>query len=261
MKALATAPDGLPELTLAWDVIAWCQAWLQQPDGPNAGGDWRFTDEQMRFLAWWYEVDDDGRFVFRRGVLRRAKGWGKDPLSAVLGIAELLGPCRFAEFVDGAARGEPHPAPWVQIGATSLEQTRTTTSLLPSLLPQRTRRAYRMEVMKELVYAQIGDARGRLEAVSNSFRGQEGSRTTMFIMNETQHWLQSNHGHDMAAVVRRNLAKSRDGSARALALTNAHGPGEDSQAERDYEAWAKQQRPEYAERQGHPLRLGRAGGQ
>ena len=185
-------------------------------------------------------------FVFRRGVLRRAKGWGKDPLSAVLGIAELLGPCRFADFVDGDARGEPHPAPWVQIGATSLDQTRTTTSLLPALLPKNTRRAYRMEVMKELVYAQIGAARGRLEAVSNSFRGQEGSRTTMFIMNETQHWLQSNHGHDMAAVVRRNLAKSRDGSARALALTNAHGPGEDSQAERDYEAWAQQQRPEYA---------------
>ena len=243
MKALATLPDGLPDLTIGWDMIAWCQKWLQQPDGPNAGSEWRFTDEQLRFLAWWYAVDDDGWFVYRRGTLRRAKGWGKDPLAGVIGIAELLGPCRFDEFVDGEPTGRRHPAPWIQIGATSLEQTRTTTTILPALLPQATRKTYRMEVMKELVYANIGDARGRLEAVSNSFRSAEGSRTTLFVMNETQHWLKSNHGHDMAAVVRRNLAKSRDGSARALGLTNAYDPGEDSQAERDHKSWVEQQRP------------------
>src|SRR5690606_40340496 len=47
----------------------------------------------------------------------------------------------------------------------------------------------------------------------------------------------NNDGHDMAKAVARNLAKSRDGSARMLEITNAHEPGEDSVAERNWDAW------------------------
>jgi hypothetical protein len=41
----------------------------------------------------------------------------------------------------------------------------------------------------------------------------------------------------MAEVIARNATKSRDGAARVLAISNAHEPGEDSDAEHDYEAW------------------------
>jgi hypothetical protein len=41
----------------------------------------------------------------------------------------------------------------------------------------------------------------------------------------------------MAKVIARNATKSRDGAARVLAISNAHEPGEDSDAEHDYEAW------------------------
>ena len=41
----------------------------------------------------------------------------------------------------------------------------------------------------------------------------------------------------MAQAIARNLAKSRDGSARSLALTNAHEPGEDSVGEADWDAY------------------------
>jgi len=72
-------PDGkfdLPDKTLAWQAFEWCWNYLKLPDGPNADDPWAFTDEQARFLAWWYAVDERGRFVYRRGVLRRLKGWG-----------------------------------------------------------------------------------------------------------------------------------------------------------------------------------------
>ena len=52
----------------------------------------------------WYEVDDAGRFLYRRGELQGAKGWGKSPLGAALAVAEFCGPVRFSHF-DSA--GEP----------------------------------------------------------------------------------------------------------------------------------------------------------
>lgn len=66
----------LPDKTLGWDVIRWAGENLVQPDGPDAGADWKWTPEQARLLLWWYAVDADGRFVFRRGSLVRIKGWG-----------------------------------------------------------------------------------------------------------------------------------------------------------------------------------------
>lgn len=71
-----TGPEGLPARTLGWAALAWTAEWLRQPDGPDAGGPWRYTDEQARFVLNWYAVDERGRFVYRRGMLRRLKGWG-----------------------------------------------------------------------------------------------------------------------------------------------------------------------------------------
>jgi hypothetical protein len=70
-------PNGAPVSTLAWDVLAWAETNIVQPDGETAGDPWRFTDEQIRFLAWFYAVDERGKWVYRTASLRRAKGWGK----------------------------------------------------------------------------------------------------------------------------------------------------------------------------------------
>ena len=59
----------LPEKTLGWQVAGWCSAYLLNDDG----GQWRFTKEQLRFLLWWYAVDDRGKFIYRKGVLQRLK--------------------------------------------------------------------------------------------------------------------------------------------------------------------------------------------
>ena len=226
----------LPDKTLGWDVIRWAGENLVQPDGPDAGSDWKWTPEQARLLLWWYAVGDDGRFVFRRGSLVRIKGWGKDPFAAAIALVELLGPCRFGGWAsDGEPVAVPHPSPWLQIAAVSQDQTRNTMTLLPGLLGTPSRaKALGVDLGKTIIY---GPGSARLEAVTSNPRALEGSRPSMVILGETHHWLPSNDGREMARAVARNLAKSRDGSARALAITNAHAPGENSVAEADFEAW------------------------
>lgn len=231
-------PEGTPPRTLGWDVLGWTAEWLQQPDGPDAGRPWKATNEQARFLLWWYAIDERGRFAYRSGVLRRMKGWGKDPLAAVLCAVEFVGPCRFKEWGRG---GEPvliaHPAAWVQVAAVSKEQTRNTMTLFPGLLSKAAIAEYGIDLGKEIIYAHAG--RCRIEAVTSSPRALEGGRATLTIQNESHHWIEANEGHAMAEVIARNAGKSRDGSSRVLSITNAHRIGEDSVAEREWHAYQK----------------------
>lgn len=66
----------LPAKTLGWQVLAWTAEYLRQPDGPDAGKMWRYTNEQARFILHWFALDEHGRFAYRYGMLRRVKGWG-----------------------------------------------------------------------------------------------------------------------------------------------------------------------------------------
>ena len=236
-------PSGwhLPERTIGWHAVRWASDWLQHEDGRP----WKYTAEQLRFLLWWYAVDDAGRFVYRDGVLQRMKGWGKDPLGATICAIEFVGPCR----VDpGGATvrdpwGSPHPAgiahpqAWVQTAAVSITQTKNTMTLFPSYFTKDALTEYGIDLGKEIIYAHHGAQ--RLEAVTSSPRTMEGARSTFVLRNETHHWLSSNEGHEMDRVIARNLAKSKDGQARALSITNAYEPGEESVAQLAREAWEK----------------------
>jgi hypothetical protein len=62
----------LPQYTLGWEILGWTAEWLQHSEGIP----WQYTAEQARFVLWWYAIDDEGRFVYRDGVLQRLKGWG-----------------------------------------------------------------------------------------------------------------------------------------------------------------------------------------
>lgn len=238
-------PDGhwlLPERTLGWEALGWSGTWLQL----SRGEPWRYTLEQARWLLWWYSLDDLGRFVYRDGVLQRLKGWGKDPVGATLSAVEMLGPCRFAEW-DG--NGDPvatdHPEAWIQTAAVSLEQTKNTMRLFPSLFTAEAQKRYGLQIQKEKVHALNG--RRLIEAVTSSPATLEGARATLVLLNETQHWDTSNSGHDMADVIERNATKSPDGAARTLRITNAYEPGQDSVAQRDRESWDDVQSGKFAD--------------
>ena len=229
-------PDGrwdLPKYTLGWQVLAWTGEYLQNPDGTP----WRFTPEQARFVLWLYAVDERGRFLFRDAVLQRLKGWGKDPVAAVLSAVEFVGPCRFSHWEGDEPIAVDHPAAWIQIAAVSKDQTRNTMTLFPSLFNPECIATYGIDIGKEIIYANRGAK--RIEAVTSSPRALEGGRPTFAVKNETHHWLWNNDGHAMSEVMSRNAAKAKDGTSRSLAITNAYEPSEDSVAQRDREAYER----------------------
>lgn len=226
----------LPERSLGWDVLGWCGTWLQHGrDEP-----WHFTREQARFVLWWYALDEYGDFIYRDGVFQRMKGHGKDPLAACLLLVEMLGPCRFDGWdSDGQPLARDVSDAWVQTAAVSLEQTKNTMRLLPGLVTPQARRHFELQIGKEKVYA-LADER-LFEAVTSSPATLEGARASFLVLNETHHWREANDGIEMAAVIARNAAKSPQGAARTLRITNAYEPGQDSVAERDREAYEKMQ--------------------
>lgn len=222
--------------TLGWGVIAWAESYLLQPDGDEAGEPFRFTREQLNFILWWYAVDAGGRFTYRRAVLRRSKGWGKSPFLGALALAELLGPVRFGGWdTDGDPIGIPHPMPWVVIAGVSEEQTRNTYDAIRAMSEDSALvEDYGLDVGMTRILAPGG---GKIVMITANAATQEGARPSFAIMDETHHWTKSNGGAKLARVVRRNLAKSRDGAARAIETTNAHEPGQESVAEGSYLAW------------------------
>jgi phage terminase large subunit-like protein len=234
----------LPELTLGWEIAMWCSKWLRGMDGKP----WKFTPEQLRFVLWWYAIDASGRFVYRTGVLQRMKGWGKDPLLAVISLVEFVGPSRIQQKVfgvpelhaSGPLAGQPkgvaHPQAWVQITAVSQTQTTNTMAMFPILMSEEFIAHFAINPGAELIRAHGG--KQRLEAVTSSYRAIEGKRTTFTLKNETHHWVTGNDGHKMAETIDGNSTKM---SSRWLSITNAYLPGEDSVAEREREAWQKVQ--------------------
>lgn len=221
-------PDGswlLPEKTLGWEIAGWVAEWLTLPDGTP----FKFTLEQLRLVLWIYAVDATGRFIYRHVFLQRLKGWGKDPLAAVLCVVELVGPSQFSHWdAKGDPVGKANPQAYVQIAAVSLEQTENTRDFFPSLLPKRTREAFQMEVQKEIIYAHGG--RVKCKAVGANPRSLEGGRPTFLVAGEPHHWTKSNGGQKFYRTSMNNLTKSRF-QARMLVITNAYEPGEESVAE------------------------------
>lgn len=216
----------LPERTLGWQIAVWCGNYLLAKDG----GPWVFTLEQLRFLLWWYAVDENGRFTYRTGVLQRMKGWGKDPLLAVICLVEFAGPSRFSHWgEDGNPVGVAVRAPYVQIAAVNLEQTRNTMDLIPDLMSEDFKVEYGVKLGIERIRGRVGTSMAQIVAATSSPRALEGKRTTFTLLNETHHWIAGNQGHAMYETIDGNATKVR---GRYLSITNAYFPGEDSVAER-----------------------------
>jgi phage terminase large subunit-like protein len=216
--------------TLGVDVIDWMETWLTQADGPNAGEPFRLTTEQKHFLLHYYALDSQGRFAYRRAVLRRPKGHGKSPFMAAIALAELCGPVRFGGWDDnGDPIGVEEPMPWVQIAGVSEKQTRNTYDAVMGMAQDPDFQAeYGLDVGLTRI---LGADGAKLEMVTASASTLEGARPTFVILDETHHWTATNGGHALQLVIRRNLGKT---GGRSIETTNAHEPGQDSTAERSY---------------------------
>lgn len=237
----ADPDDPLRVHSIGWRVIAWAEG--RDPDAPGlrdyrTGQRWRFTPGQARFLVLWYAFDPaTGRWIWRRGVRRGAKGTGKDPFGAAWCLCELLGPTRLV-YQGGRWVGVPHGMPLVQIAANSEAQGKDVLRVANAMLPAETRDHYGVDCGETRTFVAGG---GRLELLTASEQTAEGDPATAIFLNETHHMTESSGGHRIAQVARRNVGKSpRDVQARLLEATNAHEQGGDSVAERSYNAWQLQ---------------------
>ena len=240
VSRLTTLPEGVPALTLGWEVVRWASKYLRHPNGPRAGKRWQFIDSQVRFLLWWYAVDEEGRWLFHHGVRRLAKGSGKSPFAALIALAELCAPVRVDDFdpkAPGGVRGRPVDMPWVQIAATSEAQTANTMRMVRALAPKGSRlvEEFGLDPGKEKYHKAPN---GLLEVITSSATSAEGAEITFAVEDETEHWLPGNKGPDLAQTIDRNLAKS---GSRALETCNAWEPGAGSVAESTWDAWVAQE--------------------
>jgi hypothetical protein len=213
---------------------------LVQPNGPRAGLPFRLTSGQLKFLLWWYALDDEGQWLYHHGVRRLAKGSGKSPFAAVLALIEFCAPVRLARKdsrVPGGVLGRPVDMPLVQIAATAESQTANTMRMVRAFAPKGSAvvRQHRLDPGKTRYYRL---PEGTLEVITSSVTASEGAEASFIVADETEHWKPSNSGPELAATLADNLAKS---GSRMLETSNAWVPGLETVAEATWDAWVAQE--------------------
>lgn len=245
-ERIDTLPPGEPELTLGYYVAGWIEgklpgfAGLIQPNGPRVNQPFRLRERQKQFLAWWYAVDEDGRWLFNHGVRRLSKGSGKSPFAAVLSLAEFCGPVRLRDFdkrYPGGCVGRSADMPLVQIAATAESQTANTMRMVRAFAPKGSPivETYQLDTGKTKYYKL---PEGTLEVITSSATAAEGGEGSHITADETEHWKPANGGVELASTLEDNLAKS---GSRMMETSNAWVPGLETVAEDSFNAWLAQE--------------------
>jgi hypothetical protein len=205
----------------------------------QTGEPWRFTPGQKRYLILWYQFTPEGRYVYRSGVKRGAKGTGKDPFAAAHGNCELVGPAQLVFDEESQSwTGVPYRMPLVQVSSNSEEQSKDVLRVANAMWSRDARDWHGLDCGETRT---ILKGRGRLEVLTASESSSEGDPATFIILNESHHMTQTSGGHKLSEVARRNVGKSaRALQARMCEYTNAHTMGTDSTAERSFVGWQQQ---------------------
>jgi hypothetical protein len=236
--------------SLGPSLIAWAEGRSGEPGLTDylTGRPLELTDGQKRFYILWYHVGRDGRFTYRSGVKRGAKGTGKDPMGAMFCDMELCGPVELYDWDDktGTPIGRRRMLPLVQIMSNSEAQSKDVLRIANAMWNQEARDWYSLDCGETRTIVKTG---GRLEVPTSSEASAEGDPATAIFLNETHHMTAGSGGHRIAQVARRNVGKSpRSIQARVLEATNAHQQGMDSAAERSFQAWQHQLSRNYSGR-------------
>lgn len=221
--------------------IEWMETYLATPDTTEYRP-LRLTLEQKEFLLKFYELDPlTCRRIVRRGVLSRARGWGKSPFAGGIAILEAL-----ADVVpDGwNADGRPVGKPWikvrtplVQIAAVSEDQVMTNTwSAVKELLDPDLAPAYDEYWGLEVMESQVNlPKRGQILPITASGSTAKGARAVFSVWDQTEEWTRSNGGFKLRTILADNAGKV---GGSYLETPNAFVPGEESVAEGSANAWA-----------------------
>ena len=228
--------------TLGWELLDWVSEMLAMPDRMDYEP-FVLTPEQAQFFLDYYRIDPvSGKRVYRRGVWSRPKGHGKSPLMGAIGICEALAPVLF----DGwDANGRPVGKPWaevrtplVQFAAVNEEQTRNAFDPLLEMLRQGpVLDYYDIDPMETFVAL----PKGRIEYITAAATSKEGAKPVFAALDQTEGWIRSNGGVNLAAVLRRNAGKI---GGTTIETPNAYRPGMGSvsEATAEYHASIKEWR-------------------
>jgi hypothetical protein len=214
--------------TLGYEVASWIQSYCVVPDRDDRGEPFVLSEEQLRFLCYFYALTPEGAWLYQRGAqLVRPQKWGKGPLAAAFVCAEAAGPVVF----DGwDAAGEPVGRAWatphIQITACSEDQTANTWRALQPMLELGPLREWIPDSGLTRINLPGG---GLVEPVTASARSRLGQRISFAVQDQTESWVRSNNGHWLADNQRRNLAGM---GGRFLETCNAPDPVEQSVATR-----------------------------
>lgn len=227
--------------SLGEQVVAFLEAHVKVPAGPLYGQPIRFTRDQLEFFCRLYELDENGRFVYRRASRRGPKGKGKSPEGAMFCIGEFCGPVVFDGWnAQGQPVGRARDYPWVQIAACSEEQDHNLYGPLREMLAESDLSADNggtVDLGKTRIEFKDGRP-GKIEPVSASAGAREGQPITAAALEETHLWFAGKGGPKLAATLRRNAGKT---NGRTVEFTNAPALGEASVAEATLDAANKGQ--------------------
>jgi hypothetical protein len=222
--------------TLGWYVIDWMAENLAAPAKAEYEPFVLYA-EQEDFVLKWYALDPvTGKFLYRRALIGRPRGWGKSPLLAALACCEALGDVVPAGW---DANGQPVGMPWrriktplVHIAAVSEEQTGNTWQPMIEMLttegPPVLDNYPGLDPFETIVKL---PRRGSIQQITSSSRTTKGAPVTFGVLDQTEEWVPSNGGPKLANRIRTNAAKN---GGRTVESPNAFVPGEDSVAEMSF---------------------------
>lgn len=222
--------------TLGYGVLDWMMENLATP-GSLEFKPFMPTQEQAEFILRFYELHPKtGRRVIRRGVISRARGWGKSPMLGALAIAEGLAEVRF----DGwDAYGKPVGRPWyreaqplIVVAAATEDQTFNAWSPLIDMLTGDAPihdNYFGLEPMD----SQINLPYGKIMPVASSTNATKGLPTQFALLDQTEQWV-SRQAKELFTVLKNNTAK-RGGAF--IEAPNAYIPGQNSVAETSAQAY------------------------
>jgi hypothetical protein len=222
--------------TLGFQVADFIEAKCVIPDRDQVGEPFLLTDEQLRFLLWFYRVRPAAKvvkarwktpFVFSRGgQLVRPQKWGKGPFAGAIVGAEAAGPVVFDGWdAEGQPVGRPWATPLIQVTALSEDQAGNVWSALVPMIELGDFAADIPDTGLTRINLPGG---GRIEPTTSAARSRLGQRVTFVVQDQTESWTQSNGGRALADNQRRNIAGM---GGRWLSTPNAWDPAEESVAQ------------------------------
>jgi hypothetical protein len=143
----------------------------------------------------------------------------------------------FDPDLPGGCKGRAVDMPLVQIVATAESQTANTMRMVRAFAPKGSKvvAAHGLDWGKTQFYK---TPEGTLEVITSSSNAAEGAEASFIVADESEHWVPSKGGPELAATLQDNLTKSGN---RMLETCNAWVPGLGSVAETSWDGWVAQE--------------------